>query len=44
MNIKEKPLIFDGAMGTYYASVVKNPLPKWEAANIYDARYHSKYT
>ncbi|WP_368490933.1 bifunctional homocysteine S-methyltransferase/methylenetetrahydrofolate reductase [Clostridium sp. BJN0013] len=36
MNIKEKPLIFDGAMGTYYPSVSKNPLPKCELANIYD--------
>lgn len=36
MNIKEIPLIFDGAMGTYYASVCKNPLPKCELANIYD--------
>lgn len=36
MNIKEKPLIFDGAMGTYYASVCENPLPKCELANIYD--------
>lgn len=36
MNTKEKPLIFDGAMGTYYASVCENPLPKCELANIYD--------
>lgn len=36
MNIKEKPLIFDGAMGTYYASVAKNPLSKCELANVYD--------
>ncbi|WP_333858907.1 bifunctional homocysteine S-methyltransferase/methylenetetrahydrofolate reductase [Clostridium sp.] len=36
MNIKEKPLVFDGAMGTYYPSVSKNPLPKCELANIYD--------
>ncbi|MBZ9608990.1 bifunctional homocysteine S-methyltransferase/methylenetetrahydrofolate reductase [Clostridium estertheticum] len=36
MNIKEKPLIFDGAMGTYYASVCENPLSKCELANIYD--------
>lgn len=36
MNIKEKPLIFDGAMGTYYANVCENPLPKCELANIYD--------
>ena len=36
MNIQESPLIFDGAMGTYYASVCKNPLSKCELANIYD--------
>ncbi|MBU3111930.1 bifunctional homocysteine S-methyltransferase/methylenetetrahydrofolate reductase [Clostridium lacusfryxellense] len=36
MNIKYKPLIFDGAMGTYYASVCENPLAKCEFANIYD--------
>lgn len=36
MNIKERPLIFDGAMGTYYASICENPLPKCELANIYD--------
>ncbi|HEY8891531.1 MAG TPA: bifunctional homocysteine S-methyltransferase/methylenetetrahydrofolate reductase [Clostridium sp.] len=36
MNIKERPLIFDGAMGTYYASIKENPLSKCELANIYD--------
>ena len=36
MNIKESPLIFDGSMGTYYASICKNPLSKCELANIYD--------
>ena len=36
MNIKGSPLIFDGAMGTYYASVCENPLSKCELANIYD--------
>lgn len=36
MIIKEKPLIFDGSMGTYYASVCENPLSKCELANIYD--------
>ena len=36
MNIKEKPLIFDGAMGTYYPRISKDPLPKCELANIYD--------
>ncbi len=33
---KEKVLIFDGAMGTYYPSVAKEPLGKCELANIYD--------
>lgn len=32
----ETPFVFDGAMGTYYARVCKNPLPKCELANIYD--------
>ncbi|MPQ33154.1 bifunctional homocysteine S-methyltransferase/methylenetetrahydrofolate reductase [Clostridium estertheticum] len=36
MNIKELPLIFDGAMGTYYANIKENPLSKCELANIYD--------
>ncbi|MDF2594652.1 MAG: hypothetical protein K0R69_993 [Clostridia bacterium] len=36
MIIKERPLIFDGAMGTYYASSCENPLAKCELANIYD--------
>jgi len=36
MIIKEKPLIFDGSMGTYYASICENPLSKCELANIYD--------
>jgi homocysteine S-methyltransferase len=36
MIIKERPLIFDGAMGTYYASICENPLAKCELANIYD--------
>jgi len=36
MSIKETPLIFDGAMGTYYASICENPLSKCELANIYD--------
>jgi len=36
MKIKDKPLIFDGAMGTYYASLCENPLAKCELANIYD--------
>lgn len=31
-----KPLIFDGAMGTYYATVAPNPLSKCELANLYD--------
>ena len=36
MKIKQKPLIFDGAMGTYYASICENPLNKCELANIKD--------
>lgn len=31
-----KPLIFDGAMGTYYASIGKEPLSPCELANLYD--------
>lgn len=30
------PFIFDGAMGTYYASVSPNPLNSCELANLYD--------
>jgi homocysteine S-methyltransferase len=44
---KNKPLVFDGAMGTYYASIAKNPLPKCELANIYDRstilKIHKEY-
>ncbi len=36
MDINERPLIFDGAMGTYYASLGNNPLLKCELANLYD--------
>lgn len=36
MNFKNKPLIFDGAMGTYYTRVSKRNLVKCELANIYD--------
>ena len=36
MDIKKKPLIFDGAMGTYYNLVSKNPSTKCEFGNIYD--------
>lgn len=36
MKIKGNPLIFDGAMGTYYASISKKSLSKCEMANIYD--------
>lgn len=36
MIIKEKVLIFDGAMGTYYPGVAEEPLSKCELANIYD--------
>lgn len=38
MEIKNKQLIFDGAMGTYYSSICKNPLSKCELANIYDRK------
>jgi methionine synthase I (cobalamin-dependent) len=30
------PLLFDGAMGTYYPEVSKNPLPLCEMGNIFD--------
>lgn len=30
------PLLFDGAMGTYYREKSKNPLPECEMANIFD--------
>jgi homocysteine S-methyltransferase len=36
MKAKESPLIFDGAMGTYYESLCEKPLNKCELANIYD--------
>lgn len=36
MKNKEMPLVFDGAMGTYYATVSEKPLHKCEFANIYD--------
>ncbi|HWQ76163.1 MAG TPA: bifunctional homocysteine S-methyltransferase/methylenetetrahydrofolate reductase [Syntrophomonas sp.] len=36
MNITKTPFIFDGAMGTYYAAVSPNPLPKCELANLYE--------
>ncbi len=32
----KKPLIFDGAMGTYYASIAANPVSPCELANLYD--------
>lgn len=38
MKLKQKPLLFDGAMGTYYANSAENPLPKCELANIYDQK------
>ncbi|ADL50279.1 bifunctional homocysteine S-methyltransferase/methylenetetrahydrofolate reductase [Clostridium cellulovorans] len=38
MNLNERLLIFDGAMGTYYASSCNNPLPKCELANIHDKK------
>lgn len=30
------PLLFDGAMGTYYSEVAKKPMPECEMANIFD--------
>lgn len=33
---KIKPLVFDGAMGTYYASIADNPFSHCEMANLYD--------
>jgi len=36
MKTKKKPLIFDGAMGTYYSMVSKNPSTKCELGNLYD--------
>ena len=36
MNLNKKPLIFDGAMGTYYASICKDTSLKCELANIFD--------
>lgn len=36
MSDIKKPLIFDGAMGTYYASVAKNPVSPCELANLCD--------
>ncbi|MDO5688863.1 MAG: bifunctional homocysteine S-methyltransferase/methylenetetrahydrofolate reductase [Tissierellia bacterium] len=48
--MKEKlqtPLLFDGAMGTYYNSIVDNPLPACEMANLFDRdnviRIHREY-
>ena len=32
----KSPFIFDGAMGTYYASVAHNPLSNCELANLFD--------
>ncbi|ADY57129.1 homocysteine S-methyltransferase [Syntrophobotulus glycolicus DSM 8271] len=51
MNIREylktNTLIFDGAMGTYYAQLEKKPLVKCEMANIHDEeailRIHHEY-
>ncbi|MDD4803532.1 MAG: bifunctional homocysteine S-methyltransferase/methylenetetrahydrofolate reductase [Syntrophomonas sp.] len=34
--IPGKPFVFDGAMGTYYASICQNPLSQCELANLYD--------
>lgn len=36
MKLKNTPLIFDGAMGTYYAAISQNPLSRCELANIYE--------
>lgn len=36
MSEIKKPLLFDGAMGTYYASVAQNPLNPCELANLHD--------
>ncbi len=47
MTIKKKPLVFDGAMGTYYATVSKNPQAKCELANIHEKdiifKIHKEY-
>ncbi len=32
------PLLFDGAMGTYYREKAKNPLPACEMANLFDSQ------
>lgn len=34
-DFHQKPLIFDGAMGTYYASLSPNPVSPCELANLY---------
>lgn len=34
----EFPLLFDGAMGTYYPQKSKKPLPECEMANLFDAQ------
>lgn len=40
-------LIFDGAMGTYYRNIAKNPLPECEMANLFDRdtvlKIHQEY-
>ncbi|MBN7774456.1 bifunctional homocysteine S-methyltransferase/methylenetetrahydrofolate reductase [Clostridium aminobutyricum] len=36
MRLRETPLIFDGAMGTYYATISPNPLSRCELANLYE--------
>lgn len=36
MNHNKSPFIFDGAMGTYYASIAINPVSPCELANLYD--------
>lgn len=42
-RIKKKfPLLFDGAMGTYYRDKSKKPLPECEMANIFDGELIEK--
>lgn len=47
-NIKFNfPILFDGAMGTYYRESAANPLPECEMANIFDSesiyKIHKEY-
>lgn len=36
IKLTKTPFIFDGAMGTYYASIAPDPLSTCELANLYD--------